>query len=59
VEETPAKAKEFYTFLITSFGLDFTRDMLPHLARLLPTRAKRIALLNEGQLLSMTALFSQ
>ena len=43
-EETAAKAKEFYDFLVTTFGADFTSRMLPQLVRLLPAQEKRVAM---------------
>ena len=38
---TAAKAKEFHDFLTTTFGAEFTSNMLPQLVRLLPAKEKR------------------
>jgi hypothetical protein len=43
-ELTAAKAKEFYDFLMNTFGPEFTKSMLPQLVRLLPDPKKRVAL---------------
>ena len=43
--ETAAKAKEFHDFLTTTFGAEFTSNMLPQLVRLLPAKEKRVALM--------------
>jgi hypothetical protein len=44
VDQTEAKAKEFYDFLMNTFGPEFTKSMLPQLVRLLPDPKKRVAL---------------
>jgi hypothetical protein len=43
-DQTATKATEFYDFIMNTFGPEFTQSMLPQLARLLPSKEKRVAL---------------